>query len=157
MSTLGFDNVQTHLGHHLALAGVTTSFGPGLTGLTGPNGAGKTTLLRVAMSLLAPSAGAVLLDDQPLHQMTLRQRARAMAYLPQNGPVHWAMKVRELVSLGRFASTNGPQQDVAAVDEALRLCGVEQFAGRSIFTLSGGERSRVLLARALAANGYFAG
>jgi len=151
MSALCFDNVQARLGRHLALNGVTAQCGPGLTGLAGPNGAGKTTLLRAAMGLLAPSAGAVLLDGTPLCAMDLRQRARAMAYLPQNGPVHWAMKVRELVMLGRFASTNGPQQDAAAVNEALRLCGVEQFAGRSIFTLSGGERSRVLLARALAA------
>ncbi len=150
MSSLVFDHVQAQLGRHRALDDVSLRFGPGLTGIAGPNGAGKTTLLRAGMGLLAPVSGQVLLEGAPLQAMDLRARARRIAYLPQNGPVHWAMAVRELVALGRFASTATPQEDAAAVLAAMQACGVEDFANRSVFTLSGGERSRVLLARALA-------
>ena len=151
MSVLAFKAVQVQLGRHPALNGITAAFGPGLTGLVGPNGAGKSTLLRTGMGLLAPAAGTVLLDGAPVQAMAARARARRMAYLPQNGPVHWAMAVRELVALGRFASTATPQADAAAVHEAMQACGVLELAGRNVLTLSGGERSRVLLARALCA------
>ena len=151
MSALHFKNLSGGPGHADILQHLDISFGPGLTGLVGPNGAGKTTILRTAMGLLTPRAGTVGIDDKPLADLSLRERARAIAYLPQNGPVHWAMTVVDIVRLGRFSCQTGTNEDDVAIDRAMTACAVDGFASRLISTLSGGERSRVLLARALAA------
>lgn len=126
--------------------------GPGLTGLIGPNGAGKTTLLRVLTGVRRPDRGHVAYDGRPVAALG-RSRARMVAFLAQGGEVNWALRVDRLVGLGRLAHHRaaGPRPgDRQAVDRALAAAGVEHLRERTIATLSGGERMRVLLARALA-------
>ncbi|WP_185983285.1 ABC transporter ATP-binding protein [Aureimonas mangrovi] len=132
--------------------GVDIAVEPGrLTGLIGPNGAGKTTLLRLLAGLLEPQAGEIRLGDEA--RTAPRARARSLAYLAQGGDVAWAMSVEALVALGRLPHRRlgGPSaDDRRAVEEAIARCDIGHLRSRTVATLSGGERSRVLLARALA-------
>lgn len=124
-----------------------------LVALVGPNGAGKTTLIR-ALAGLVPAQGSILLGGKPLENLKPRERARQIAYLPQGHIFHWPMPVASIVMLGRaphadpFSSTT--PEDEAAVERALVTTETLMFAERAVTTLSGGERARVALARALA-------
>ncbi|WP_118136771.1 ABC transporter ATP-binding protein [Oceanicella sp. SM1341] len=137
----------------LVLDGVDFHLRPGeIVGIIGPNGAGKSTLLRLLAGLQEPEAGRVTLDG---HTPSPRQRARTVAYLEQGAAVHWPLSVRETVALGRLPHRGrlgpaDPAADTRAVDAALQATGVSALAQRRADTLSGGERMRVLLARALA-------
>ena len=125
-----------------------------LVALVGPNGAGKTTLLR-ALAGLVPSSGAVHIRGDALAALPLRERARRFAYLPQGHVVHWPLPARDIVALGRFPhGVTDPARmspkDIDAVSRAMQAADVVEFADRRVTELSGGERSRVALARVLA-------
>jgi iron complex transport system ATP-binding protein len=125
-----------------------------LVALVGPNGAGKTTLLR-ALAGLVPSDGAINVGGEALSSLTLRERARRFAYLPQGHIVHWPLPAQDIVALGRYphGATDPARltpRDTEAVLRAMRLTDVMEFGARRITELSGGERSRVALARVLA-------
>lgn len=124
-----------------------------LTILAGPNGAGKTTLARALAGLIA-SDGEVTFDGTPFASMTLRERARALAYLPQGHEFHWPMRVDAIVALGREPHADPfsrkTDADRSAIARAMAATSVEPFADRLITTLSGGECARVAIARALA-------
>ncbi len=123
-----------------------------LVGLVGPNGAGKTTLLRTLNGTLAPDAGTVRVDGEDVHALSARARSRRVATVPQDTSVGFAFDVRTIVEMGRHPhrSRFGGDPDPGAVDRALERAGVDHLADRSVDAVSGGERSRVLLARALA-------
>jgi iron complex transport system ATP-binding protein len=125
-----------------------------LVGLVGPNGAGKTTLLR-ALAGLVPSEGIVHVGGNALSALSLRERARRFGYLPQGHMVHWPLPARDIVALGRYPhGATDPARltpaDAEAVARAMRIADVVDFAERPVTELSGGERSRVALARVLA-------
>ena len=125
-----------------------------LVALVGPNGAGKTTLLR-ALAGLIPSSGTVHVGGEALSALSLRERAKRFAYLPQGHLVHWPLPARDIVALGRFPhGVTDPARlapkDVDAVQRAMQATDVMEFADRPVTELSGGERSRVALARVLA-------
>jgi iron complex transport system ATP-binding protein len=125
-----------------------------LVALVGPNGAGKTTLLR-ALSGLVPSAGSIEVGGDRLSALPLRERARRLGYLPQGHLVHWPLPARDVVALGRYphGATDPARlstRDEEAVLRAMQTANVVALAERPVTELSGGERSRVALARVLA-------
>jgi iron complex transport system ATP-binding protein len=128
------------------LAPVTLALGPGqLAGLVGPNGSGKSTLLQAAAGLL-PHAGEVFWHGQALDRWTTRQRGRTTAWVPQEAHFEFGFTVRAVVAQGRYA--HGDDDD--GVEEALARFALTTLADRPVNRLSGGERHRVLLARAYA-------
>jgi len=150
---LSIAGVGTRLGGRWAVDGVDATPPSGhLTGLLGPNGAGKTTLLRLVAGLLVPDAGAVLVDDSPVHSLGRRARARQIALVEQESSSTVPLSVREVVTLGRipYRTLWGLDDDGGAVDRALEAAQALELADRSWATLSGGERQRVHIARALA-------
>ncbi len=156
--TLAARDLSVDLAGERVLTGVTCALEPGrITGIIGPNGAGKSTLLRALAALITPSAGTVTLGGKPLATIDRQTRARAIAFLPQDRTVHWPLPVRAVVALGRIPHRTGPAGasagDLAAVDSAMADMDVTALAERTIDTLSGGERARVLFARALAQRG----
>jgi len=149
----------TGLGVRLAgrvvLKDVSLALSPGhLVGLVGPNGAGKTTLLR-ALAGLIPSEGEIEIGGIALSSLSLRERAKRFGYLPQGHVVHWPLPARDIVALGRYPhGATDParlsQKDTEAVLRAMLAVDVMEFSERRVTELSGGERSRVALARVLA-------
>lgn len=154
MSLLSAENLSISLGDKAVLNGVGAAFAPGLvTAVVGPNGAGKSTLLDCLAALRRPDAGRVTLDERALSDLPSRERARRIAYLPQNAEIAWAVDGRTFIGLGRTPWVGAwglTAEDRAAVGRAMAVTGVEDFADRIVSTLSGGERARVLIARALA-------
>src|SRR3954466_9982818 len=125
-----------------------------LVALVGPNGAGKTTLLR-ALAGLVPSSGSIEVGGDRLSSLALRERAGRFGYLPQGHVVHWPLPARDVVALGRYphGATDPARlspRDAEAVLRAMQAVDVMEFSDRRVTELSGGERSRVALARALA-------
>ncbi|WP_313002143.1 ABC transporter ATP-binding protein [Brevundimonas sp.] len=154
MSLLTAESLSVRLGDKLVLNGVGAAFSRGLvTAVVGPNGAGKSTLLDCLAALRRPDTGQVMLDGSPLRDLPSRERARRIAYLPQNAEIAWAVDGRTFVGLGRTPYVGAwglTAPDRTAVDQAMAVTGVEAFADRVVSSLSGGERARVLIARALA-------
>ena len=136
-----------------AVDGASLKVRPGeLVGLIGPNGAGKSTLMRACLGLV-PSEGVVRLGGLELSRLSSRERARAAAFLPQEREIGWPISVAVLVALGRapHRRLGGPSAtDQAAVAAAMARAEVAHLADRPATELSGGERARVLIARALA-------
>jgi iron complex transport system ATP-binding protein len=143
------------LAGRVVLNDVSLALSPGhLVALVGPNGAGKTTLLR-ALAGLIPSEGEIEIGGQTLASLPLRERAKRFGYLPQGHVVHWPLPARDIVALGRYphGATDPARlspKDTEAVLRAMQAVDVMEFSDRRVTELSGGERSRVALARALA-------
>lgn len=152
---LAAQNITVRLGTREALRDFSVAVEAGeLVAVVGPNGAGKSTALRALSGLLRPLRGSVTLDGKPLDSIARAELGRAIAYLPQDRSVHWGLSVRNVVALGRLphkSFTSGlSTRDESAVESAMQRMDVLHLQHRSIAQLSGGERTRVLLARALA-------
>lgn len=134
------------------LRGLYCAFAAGeVVGIIGPNGAGKSTLLR-AMAGLLPYTGSVQVDNREVRDIAPADLAKQRAFLPQGGDVHWPLTAKAVTALGRFPFGDADTQTGrAAINRAMKAADIERFADRQYPTLSGGERARVLLARALAA------
>ncbi|MDB5725941.1 MAG: transporter family protein [Novosphingobium sp.] len=147
--------LSVELGRRTVLRDVSaTVCGGELVGVIGPNGAGKSTLVRALLGLIDASGGEVTIDGHAVEDMAPRDVARSLAYLPQGQTLHWPLSVQRLVALGRLPhlapmSRLGPE-DRDAVAEAMHRADVTHLAERIATELSGGERARVMLARALA-------
>ena len=145
-------HVQVGVPGGQALVQLHTHIAPGrLTAIVGPNGAGKSSLLTTLTGEWKPHGGQLLLDGQPLAAWPTGDLARRRAMMVQDGSVAFDFTVQEVVELGRYAHRLAPSTDEAAiVAQAMAATQVAQFAGRSVRTLSGGERARTHLARVLA-------
>jgi iron complex transport system ATP-binding protein len=147
--------VSVKLAGRLVLNDISLSLSSGhLVALVGPNGAGKTTLLR-ALAGLVPSDGVIHVGGDELASLSLRERARRFGYLPQGHVAHWPLPARDIVALGRYPhGATDPARlspgDAEAVLRAMQATDAVEFAARRVTELSGGERSRIALARVLA-------
>ncbi len=153
-SALCAKNLCVRRGARRVLEGVTFDLAAGeVLGLVGPNGSGKSTLMRALVGQLPAEEGEVHLLGRPLARWPARERARELAYLPQERECHAPWRVRDLVALGRLPHTGplgraGPA-DAEAIERSLRALGIAHLSERAVAELSGGERARALLARAL--------
>ena len=126
-----------------------------LVGLIGPNGAGKSTLLAALAGIDSTAQGSIELDGCPLAHLSAAEKALQFAWVEQMGSVHWPVTVERLVMLGRIPHLpvwcRATDVDRQAVETALSLSDCQSLRLRQVNTLSGGERARALMARALAA------
>ncbi len=134
--------------------GVSLAIGTGeIVSLLGPNGAGKSTLMR-ALAGVVPYAGSVAIDGRPAEAMRPGERARAIAYLPQEHVVHWPISIENLVLLGRLPYQRFGQAvlhaDRQMVLSAMRMMQIDTLSDRPSTEVSGGELARALAARAIA-------
>lgn len=142
------------------LSDLTLKLSPGeLIAVVGPNGSGKSTLVRAISRTLRPRRGVALLDEEDLYrQVDSRRAARSIAVVPQETHVAFDFTVREVVAMGRaphqkpFSLLTGETEaDRQAIDRALARAGISpDLTQRKISEISGGERQRALIARALA-------
>lgn len=121
--------------------------------IIGKNGCGKTTLLKTASKLLDPYSGDILLNGESIFNMTNKDIAKVISYLPQNRDIP-NIKVYDLVMHGRFPYLGFPRiptkEDKIQVQDALNILGIEKYKYKNIKELSGGERQKVYIAMVLA-------
>lgn len=123
-------------------------------GLIGPNGSGKSTLLKNMYRLLKPENGTVLLNEQDIFKQSSKNIAKNLAVVSQETPVLFDFTVHDLVSMGRTPHKKllelDQERDFQIVKDALNQTGITHLEKRSFSSLSGGEKKRVMVARALA-------
>lgn len=125
-----------------------------MIGLIGPNGSGKTTLLKILSMVLPVQEGEVSLNGKDIQSYGRKGLSRLVAVVPQESQVSFPYTVGEIVLMGR-ASLHGPfalegKRDLEVAGESMRLTETFSFADRYLHELSGGEKQRVIIARALA-------
>ncbi|HKV37901.1 MAG TPA: ABC transporter ATP-binding protein [Blastocatellia bacterium] len=122
--------------------------------IIGPNGSGKTTLLKIALGILKPVTGSVWLGGRDTKSMSRKEVARAIGYVGQGNSIRFPLTALEFVLQGRFAQGKllgfESEEDIREARRAMELTGTQQFAGRLVGELSGGEMQLVRLARAVA-------
>jgi iron complex transport system ATP-binding protein len=152
---LEIDKVTFRYGSRVVLDGISLSMAVGeFVGVLGSNGAGKSTLLRLATGLLVPHDGRVRWGGKALPQVPRLDRARALAFLPQQSTIDFPFSVREVVMMGRAPHQSlwgrSSPKDRQVVDEVLRTLELEPLADRPVTALSGGETQRAMLGAVLA-------
>ncbi len=149
MSALALIGASATLGGRAVLKAVDLSVGAGeLVAVVGPNGAGKSSVIRALAGLLPLTGGRARLGDEDVCELSSRGRAERAAYLPQERRIAWNLPALEVAALGApfLAASNGLARARAALVEVE----AGHLADRGVAEMSGGERARVLLARALA-------
>lgn len=146
----------TYSNAHLALYNANCYVQPGtITGLVGPNGGGKSTLFKTIMGFVKPNQGRVHIDGL---SVKMAQKRQLMAYVPQADDVDWnfPVSVADVVMMGRYGYMNmlriPGREDRRQVAESLERVGMTDFRHRQIGELSGGQKKRAFLARAMAQN-----
>ncbi|MBJ6987861.1 ABC transporter ATP-binding protein [Devosia sp. MC521] len=155
MTALGLSKVATGYGKNVLVRDLNCDLAKGdVLNILGPNGVGKTTLLRAITGLSNPISGTVTLLGKPLKEMSIRDRAKAIALVSQSENMTFALTVRETVLTGRaphlglFERPGKKDEEIASA--VLEVMGVADLADRELPSLSGGQRQMVRIARALA-------
>ena len=147
------EDVGYHIGENWLVKDINATIENGtLWGLVGPNGAGKSTLLRLISGELLPTNGEIRLFGKPIHNYEPKELARFRAYLQQKRDINFPFTSLEVVLFGRHPHLNGTKEterDVSIAKGALQLVEADMFKERLYPTLSGGEASRVDVARIL--------
>ncbi len=155
MVTIACRGLDVSLGARRVLTDIDLHLEAGqLIGVIGPNGAGKSTLARALLHLVPAARGTVLVDGRDVATIAPPDLARRIAYLPQGQELHWPLSVERLVGLGRLPHlapfSRIGSADRAAIEAAMAETDTLPLRNRIATELSGGERARVMLARALA-------
>lgn len=155
MTSLRAEEIFVEIDGQTIIDRVILAVQPGeFVGLVGPNGSGKSSLLRTIYRVLKPSAGRVFLDDDDVWTLSPRDTARRVAVVGQERMGEFDFTVTELVAMGRSPHKGlfdtDKAEDRQIVDECLGLVDMRGKASRQFMNLSGGEKQRVLVARALA-------
>lgn len=152
---LKVENIEYKTKQIKILRGVSLQVHPGeFVGVIGPNGSGKSTLLKNIYRMLTPTSGEILLDGKSLIKMSNRKMAERLAVVAQESEANFDFTVGEVVQMGRYPRKKmmeaANDEDREIVKQSLGMVGMDEFLERSFLTLSGGEKQRVLIARALA-------
>ncbi len=150
--SLSLSEVALKLSGRLLVSNVSLILNPGeVVGLLGPNGAGKTTTFNLIIGLLRPDSGQVLLDDQPISDFPMPKRARlGIGYLPQEPSIFRSLTVRQNLQLALSEGQLSKSQSRERIQELIDSFRLGSFLDRRGYQLSGGERRRCEVARALA-------
>ncbi|UAL07408.1 MAG: ABC transporter ATP-binding protein [Candidatus Methanogranum gryphiswaldense] len=153
--TLKVRDLKFYYDKKIVLDGIDLDIREGeLLGILGPNGCGKTTLLKNLNKNLSPHEGCVLIDDTDLEELSKKEVAKTIAVVPQTNEIRFAFTVKDIVSMGRLPFTRAfegeSHKDIDIINSAMQRTGICEFSERYINTMSGGERQRVIIARALA-------
>ncbi len=151
MNRLIVSGLQVSYGPRRVLHGVDLTAGPGLLGLLGPNGSGKSTLIK-AICGIVPSSGSIRFGPTDLRTLSHREQARMIAYVPQQIASGWPISVFDAILLGRrpYMGWRPARRDLDTVERIIERLGLGDLVGRDLAELSGGERQKVVFARALA-------
>jgi iron complex transport system ATP-binding protein len=149
-----FKNINLHFGANKILDNVSGAFEKGkINVILGANGAGKSSLLAAIVGLLDNVQGEIKLDGETINKLSPKEKARKIGFLPQKTDIHWDIDVQSVIRLGRmpyqssFFATN---DDAQIIYDAMQQTDCLHLKNRPILELSGGEQSRILLARVLA-------
>ncbi|MGF7101056.1 lipopolysaccharide export system ATP-binding protein [Borreliella kurtenbachii] len=152
------DNIIKKYGEKFAVNGITIDIHKGeVVGLLGPNGAGKTTTFYTIVGFIKPNAGKVLINDYNISSLNMYERARiGIVYLPQDASIFRELTVEEniMVALERREDLSNAERKIELVN-LLKEFEIKRIQNQKAYTLSGGERRRAEIARALAVNPYF--
>jgi lipopolysaccharide export system ATP-binding protein len=157
MSLLKAESVAKSYGGRRVVDGVSLAVKGGeIVGLLGPNGAGKTTTFHIMVGLVQPDGGKVLLNEEDLTDAPIYERARAgISYLPQESSVFRRLTVEDNLRAILQTLDLGAAEQQERADALMKMLGIGHLAKHKAFTLSGGERRRVEIARALVLSPYF--
>lgn len=155
VAMLQLDRVTAGFQEDVILADLSLDILPGrLYGIIGPNGAGKTTLLKVMTGVKKPHKGGVRLKGDPLSGLSGKKVARTMAVVPQSSFIPPLFTVEEVVAMGRYPHQGFGRTDTVAdlahVNSAMEKTGISLLRRKAVYELSGGQRQKVIIARALA-------
>lgn len=153
--TINVNDLHYKYREKYVLEGATVEIRPGeILGILGQNGSGKTTLLKNLNRNLSPESGSVYLDGDDLQDLNKNEIARSIAAVPQGNEIRFSFTVEDIISMGRmpfqkqFAGESS--EDLEIIEEAMRETNLLEMRDRHINEMSGGERQKVIIARALA-------
>jgi iron complex transport system ATP-binding protein len=155
MRILNVENLCFSYGSNEVLKGIYMEFYQGtFYGIIGPNGCGKSTLLKNLYGYLSPAEGSISIYDKDIHKLKARQRAKYIAYVPQETNTGFDFSVYDVIAMGRNPYHSGLQaltkEDHDIIMEAMEETSTLHLKDKSINELSGGEKQRTILARAFA-------
>lgn len=125
--------------------------GPQFVSIIGPNGVGKSTLIHCINKIISPTKGAVLINGRDVSQVSLKEMAKDIGYVPYSSSDSFPLSVADTIMMGRYPHSKwgSREDDLKAVYDVMELLGIEHLALRSFDELSAGQHQKVMLARGL--------